>query len=76
MHVGMCIPFMNHAGVDDHELMKGELALGDLAEPLGFDSLWCFEHHFTSYMLSPNPLRLAWNTHYVGHLRAVNNNTA
>jgi len=53
----MCIPFMNHARADDHELMKGELALGDLAEPLGFDSLWCFEHHFTSYMLSPNPLQ-------------------
>lgn len=57
MHVGMCIPFMNHARADDHELLKGELAMGDLAEPLGFDSLWCFEHHFTSYMLSPNPLQ-------------------
>jgi thioredoxin reductase len=26
------------------------------------------------HVLSPNPVRLAWQTHYVGHLRAVNNN--
>lgn len=26
------------------------------------------------HLLSPNPVRLAWKTHYVGDLRAVNNN--
>lgn len=26
------------------------------------------------HLASPNPLRLAWQTHFVGHLRAVNNN--
>src|SRR6185436_11166726 len=26
------------------------------------------------HVLSPNPVRLAWQTRYVGHLRAVNNN--
>jgi thioredoxin reductase len=26
------------------------------------------------HMLSPNPIRMAWKTHYVGDLRAVNNN--
>ncbi|CAM3881293.1 NAD(P)-binding domain-containing protein [Vibrio aquimaris] len=26
------------------------------------------------HMLSPTPVKLAWKTHYVGHLRAVNNN--
>ncbi len=26
------------------------------------------------HVLSPNPVRLAWQTHFVGHLRAVNNN--
>jgi len=26
------------------------------------------------HVASPNPLNLAWKTHYVGHLRAVNNN--
>lgn len=27
-----------------------------------------------THISSPNSLNLAWNTHYVGHLRAVNNN--
>jgi len=26
------------------------------------------------HISSPNPLKMAWTTHYVGHLRAVNNN--
>lgn len=26
------------------------------------------------HLVSPHPLRMAWKTHYVGHLRAVNNN--
>jgi thioredoxin reductase len=26
------------------------------------------------HIASPNPLKLAWKTHFVGHLRAVNNN--
>ncbi|MGH3735026.1 MAG: NAD(P)-binding domain-containing protein [Micromonosporaceae bacterium] len=26
------------------------------------------------HLVSPHPVRMAWNTHYVGHLRAVNNN--
>ncbi|HSF42213.1 MAG TPA: NAD(P)-binding domain-containing protein [Thermoanaerobaculia bacterium] len=26
------------------------------------------------HVASPNPVQLAWKTHYVGHLRAVNNN--
>lgn len=26
------------------------------------------------HLISPNPVRMAWKTHFVGHLRAVNNN--
>lgn len=26
------------------------------------------------HVMSPNPVKFAWNTHFVGHLRAVNNN--
>ncbi len=26
------------------------------------------------HIASPNPIRMAWKTHYVGHVRAVNNN--
>ncbi|WP_394749617.1 NAD(P)-binding domain-containing protein [Spongiimicrobium salis] len=32
------------------------------------------EHAAVIHLISPNPIRLAWKTHYVGHVRAVNNN--
>ena len=32
------------------------------------------EHAQAIHVMSPNPLKFAWNTHFVGHLRAVNNN--
>ena len=36
------------------------------------DSL--IEHAASIHVMSPNPVRFAWQTHFVGHLRAVNNN--
>jgi alkanesulfonate monooxygenase SsuD/methylene tetrahydromethanopterin reductase-like flavin-dependent oxidoreductase (luciferase family) len=41
----------------DRDVYKAELALGDLAEPLGFDSLWGVEHHFTDYTMCPDVLQ-------------------
>ncbi|HXA32921.1 MAG TPA: LLM class flavin-dependent oxidoreductase [Acidimicrobiales bacterium] len=32
-----------------------ELQLASLAEPLGFESIWAVEHHFTDYVLIPDP---------------------
>lgn len=32
------------------------------------------EHAASIHVMSPNPIRFAWQTHFVGHLRAVNNN--
>ena len=58
MHVGLSIFFQNLRGVTDEEVWLDELRLGDLAEPLGFDSLWSVEHHFTSYTMSPDVLQL------------------
>jgi alkanesulfonate monooxygenase SsuD/methylene tetrahydromethanopterin reductase-like flavin-dependent oxidoreductase (luciferase family) len=42
----------------DYDLWRGELELAEQAEDLGFDSLWCVEHHFTPYTLVPNPRQL------------------
>ncbi|MGB7241292.1 MAG: NAD(P)-binding domain-containing protein [Sulfitobacter sp.] len=36
------------------------------------DSL--IEHAASIHVVSPNPIKFAWQTHFVGHLRAVNNN--
>ena len=41
----------------DAQIVEEELALAANVEPLGFDSMWTVEHHFTPYALSPNPLQ-------------------
>ncbi|MCB1741730.1 MAG: LLM class flavin-dependent oxidoreductase, partial [Gammaproteobacteria bacterium] len=44
------------------------------AEPLGFDSIWALEHHFTGYSMSPNPAQLL--SYYAGRTRRVQLGTA
>ena len=41
----------------DHEVYRDELRLADLAEPLGFESIWGVEHHFTDYTMCPDVLQ-------------------
>ncbi len=43
---------------DDWKIVEQALALGDLAEPLGFDGIWVPEHFGTPYGMTPNPLQL------------------
>ena len=55
MHVGMSTFFQNLSGeLTDQEVYRHELSMADLAEPLGFDSIWSAEHHFDHYTMSPN----------------------
>ena len=56
MHVGMATVFQNlkQGGRTDFETYRNELRLADLCEPLGFDSIWGVEHHFTDYTLCPD----------------------
>jgi alkanesulfonate monooxygenase SsuD/methylene tetrahydromethanopterin reductase-like flavin-dependent oxidoreductase (luciferase family) len=42
----------------DYDVVAAALALGDLAEPLGFDGIWTPEHFGTPYGMSPNPLQV------------------
>jgi alkanesulfonate monooxygenase SsuD/methylene tetrahydromethanopterin reductase-like flavin-dependent oxidoreductase (luciferase family) len=52
MHVGYA-PILqnpNHA-LSDAEVYRQELCLAEMAEPLGFDSIWTVEHHFTDYTM-------------------------
>jgi alkanesulfonate monooxygenase SsuD/methylene tetrahydromethanopterin reductase-like flavin-dependent oxidoreductase (luciferase family) len=58
MHVGMAAIFQNpgHAR-SDLEVYQRDLALADLAEPLGFESIWGVEHHFTDYTMCPDVLQ-------------------
>src|SRR5204863_10054839 len=58
MHVGMAVIFQgNDDGRRDDDVYRTELALADLAEPLGFQSIWGVEHHFTSYTMCPDVLQ-------------------
>lgn len=43
--------------IDDASLWDENLALGDLVEPLGFDSLWSTEHFASPYGMIPNALQ-------------------
>jgi len=62
MHVGIGVFFQNLGGArSDQEVYAHELSVADLAEPLGFDSVWAAEHHFTDYTMCPNVLQfLTW----------------
>jgi len=55
MHVGMASFFQNPSDrLADHAVYRNEIAIADLAEPLGFDSIWSAEHHFDAYTMCPN----------------------
>ena len=55
MHVGYSAIFQNPDNeLTDYEVYQNELRLAELAEPLGFESVWSVEHHFTDYTMCPN----------------------
>src|SRR6266404_726825 len=58
MKVGIALNMLSEPGRTDVAVVSDHLAMGDLAEPLGFDSLFALEHHFTGYAMSPAPLQL------------------
>ncbi|MBI2764738.1 MAG: LLM class flavin-dependent oxidoreductase [Chloroflexi bacterium] len=50
-----------------------EMAIGDLVEPLGYDSLWTVEHHFTPYTMVPDPVQLL--TYFAGRTQRIDMGT-
>src|SRR5258705_262999 len=70
MHVGMGVIFQGQGeGRTDRNVYRNELRFGDLAEPLGFDSLWGVEHHFTDYTMCPDVLQ--YLTYFAGRTYAA-----
>jgi len=58
MHVGMSPIFQNpYNARPDAEVYREEVRLADMAEGLGFDSIWAIEHHFTDYTMCPDPVQ-------------------
>ncbi len=57
MHTGMSLIFQGGHGKTDDQVYRDDLLLGELAEPLGFDSIWGVEHHFSGYTMCPDVLQ-------------------
>ncbi|HTY55223.1 MAG TPA: LLM class flavin-dependent oxidoreductase [Candidatus Binataceae bacterium] len=70
MHVGMAVIFQGQGeGRTDRNVYRNELRLADLAEPLGFDSLWGVEHHFTDYTMCPDVIQ--YLTYFAGRTQRI-----
>jgi len=50
--------------ISDAQMWEEEIALGVLADRLGFDDLWAVEHHFHDYAACPD------NTQYLAYMAA------
>jgi alkanesulfonate monooxygenase SsuD/methylene tetrahydromethanopterin reductase-like flavin-dependent oxidoreductase (luciferase family) len=70
MKVGAAIIFQNPFNErQDFEVYRRELALGDLVEPLGFDSIWSVEHHFDDYTMCPDVMQFL--SYYAGRTQRI-----
>jgi alkanesulfonate monooxygenase SsuD/methylene tetrahydromethanopterin reductase-like flavin-dependent oxidoreductase (luciferase family) len=72
--VGIALNVLTKEGRSDASVLGEHLALGDLAEPLGFDSLFALEHHFTGYAMTPSPTQLL--SYFAGRTRRITLGTA
>ena len=60
--------------ISDAANMDDTLALGELVEPLGFDSIWATEHYGSAYSMQPNPLQ--YLAYWAGRTTRVDVGTA
>jgi alkanesulfonate monooxygenase SsuD/methylene tetrahydromethanopterin reductase-like flavin-dependent oxidoreductase (luciferase family) len=74
MKVGVALNMLYEHGKHDAAVVHEHLSEGDLVEPLGFNSLWALEHHFTGYAMSPAPIQTL--AYFAGRTRRVQLGTA
>jgi len=74
MQVGIALNMLSQAGRPDAAVLHEHMSLGDLAEPLGFNSLFALEHHFTGYAMCPAPLQFL--SYYAGRTQRITLGTA
>ena len=58
----------------DYLHMEDTLYMGELVEPLGFDSIWATEHYGSAYSMQPNPLQ--YLAYWAGRTKRVDMGTA
>ena len=70
MKVGGAVIFQNPLNTQsDYDVYRDDTRIGDLYEPLGFDSLWSVEHHFDDYTMCPDVLQFL--TYYAGRTKTI-----
>ncbi len=74
MKVGMTLQLTSFGDKPDMETYQDELNLMEMAEGLGFDSVWALDHHFTGYVMSPDPCQLL--SYVAGRTKKVQLGTA
>ena len=60
--------------VPDASNLDDTLYMGELVEPLGFDSIWATEHYGSAYSMQPNPLQ--YLAYWAGRTSRVDVGTA
>ena len=60
--------------IPDAANMDDTLYMGELVEPLGFDSIWATEHYGSAYSMQPNPLQ--YLAYWAGRTQRVDVGTA
>jgi alkanesulfonate monooxygenase SsuD/methylene tetrahydromethanopterin reductase-like flavin-dependent oxidoreductase (luciferase family) len=53
----------------DWQVYQDDLTLADMVEPLGFDSIWGVEHHFSPYTMIPDVLQFM--TYMAGRTKKI-----
>ena len=82
MRIGVHFNFQNYAdwerfaahqpgpsAVSDQQLYEEDLALASLVEPLGFDSYWAIDHHFSPYIMTGGAIQHL--TYVAGQTRRI-----
>ncbi len=60
--------------IPDYLHFEDTLSMGELVEPLGFDSIWATEHYGSAYSMQPNPLQ--YLAYWAGRTKRVDVGTA
>ena len=60
--------------IPDSQHMDNTLYMGELIEPIGFDSIWATEHYGSAYSMQPNPLQ--YLAYWAGRTKRVDVGTA
>ena len=71
MKTGYMIMLANlHENLSDAEMIREEMRLAELAEEVGYDAIWCAEHHFESYSMAIDSIQiLTWLAARTQHIK-------